>query len=260
MNNHRLHTFLIFLFFAYLLCPLITNHQPLGTLFASDWNEYQKNGSKNSKWDSFVEAGFNAFEGGNLGSAEMFLQRAIARGCNDGLVYAKIGIYYEAQSNYKKAAEFLKKASKLLPNQYPAHVLTKSIDEYLGRVLFLKGDIKESATYLNKAIEHAESFTSLYLLGQISRMDKDYNTAIKYFERALLAEHPKGLSPNIDILIMTEIGKSYFELKKFDISLEWWNRILTFDPVNQAAESYKSDIEKQRYKEEEKKVLERIVN
>jgi tetratricopeptide (TPR) repeat protein len=260
MKINRLYVFLIFLFFSYLFCPLITNHYPLTTAFASDWQEYQRNGDKNSKWDSFVEAGFNAFEGSNLGSAEMFLQRAIARGCNDGLVYTKIAIYYEAQSNYKKAAEFFKKASKLLSNQYPSHILTKSIDEFLGRVLFLKGDIREAAPYLNRAVERNASFTALYLFAQLSRTDKDYNVAIKYFEKALLADHPKGLSPNIDILIMIEIGKSYFELKKFDISLEWWNRILAFDPANPTAETYKADIEKQRYKEEERKVLEQIVN
>lgn len=226
---------------------------------ASDWDDYQKSGHKNSKWDSYVEAGFSSFENGNVGTAEMFLQRAVARGCNDGLVYTKIGFYYEAQKNYKKAINYLKKAYQKLPVQYPNAENTKLMDESLGRNLFLAGNANAAEPYLQKAVDKKESFMSLYILGQIIRTKGGYEKAIELFERALKSDRPKDIPPAIDILIMTEIAKAQYELKNYDASLEWWNKVLSMNPMNQTAQSYKTNIEQQKFKEQEQKSMEEIL-
>ncbi len=235
---------------------------PLAVAFATeatDWEAYKEHGHKNPKWDSFIEAGFSSFESGNLGSSEMFFQRAITKGCDDGLVYVKIGLFYEAQANYKKAAEYLKKAVTKLATRYPSSELNTAAVEALGRCLYLMNDIEGATPYLEKAAPANENFTALYFLGQIARSKKDYQGAIVFFVRALKAKHPAGLPPSIDILIMTEIGKSYYEMKDFNASLDWWNQILSFDPRNQAAISYKQNIERARMKEEEQRVIREIV-
>ncbi|OGQ48265.1 MAG: hypothetical protein A3I09_03620 [Deltaproteobacteria bacterium RIFCSPLOWO2_02_FULL_47_10] len=231
----------------------------LKTALATDLDEYQKYGDKNSKWDEHVGAGFSSFDSGNLGAAEMFLQRALARGCKDGLVYAKIGLYYEDQGNYKKALSFMRLAAKRLSEQYPSHQITKSMHKLLGRVLFLNNQSDEAEPYLQKAVNAEEDFTSLYLLGQIRRMNGAYPDAVKLFERALVAKRPTDVSPVIDMAIMTELGKVYYEMKQFDVSLKWWDKILSMDPANQVAPSYKQKIEQMRFKEKERKILEEIV-
>lgn len=251
--NRLLITWGIFVVFW----SLVTDHWSLAYA-QNDWADYQKSGHQGPKWDEFVKAGFTAFDGGNLGSAEMFLQRAIARGCDDGLAYAKIGLFYEAQGNYKKALDYFQKAAKKLSLQYPNHELTKSMNEIMGRVLYIFGQKDKAESYLKKAIENKENFTALYFLGQYAREKDELKDAITLLERALKAERPQGVLPNIDILIMIEIGKANFELKKFDESLSWWNKILTLDPYNQTALSYKSNIDRQKYKEKERKVLEGI--
>lgn len=226
---------------------------------ASDFEAYQKTGHKSPKWDSFVEAGFSSFGTGNMGSAEIFLQRAIAKGCNDGLVYSKIGLYFESQKNYKKALGYFQKAHKTLPSQYPNHEITRSMNETLGRILFLNDEKKQASVYLQKVIDQKEDFTSLYFLGQIKKENGEFETAIKLFERSLNTKYPKELSPNVGVLIMTDIGKTFYELKNFDSSLKWWNTILKIDPNNETALSYKIDIEKQKFKEHEQKVIRDII-
>lgn len=227
--------------------------------FSSDWDEYQRYGTKGVKWDEYVKAGMGAFDSGNLGSAEMFFQRAIARGCNDGLVLAKIGLFYEAQNNYKKAADYFRKALKKLPTQYPSHEYTKLIDEMLGRTLFMLGNKAEAEEYLKTSIQKGENFTSLYLLGQIASEKKDTEGSITYMERALKASPPEQVDPRVNIIMMLQLGKAYYDKKEFETSLAWWNKVLSIDPANQVAQSYKKDIEQQKFKEEEKKVIQRIV-
>ena len=282
MKINKLSVFILLIVFSYFFCPPVTSHQPLVTAFATshqslatafatshqslatvvqqtDWEAYKAHGHKNPKWDSFVEAGFSSFESGNLGSSEMFFQRAITKGCDDGLVYMKIGSFYEAQTNYKKAAEYLRKAVKRLAAQYPSSELNSAAVEALGRCLYLMNDVEGATPYLEKAAATNENFTALYFLGQIARSKKDYQSAIALFVRALKAKHPAGLPLSIDILIMTELGKAYYEMKDFNSSLDWWNQILSFDPRNQAAISYKQNIERARMKEEEKRVIQEIV-
>ncbi len=224
---------------------------------ASDWESYQKSGDKNPKWDDYIQAGFTSFDSGNLGPAEMFLQRAIARGCEDGLVYVKIGLYNEAQRNYKKAIEYLKKAAPLLQKQYPNHEMTRSIDDFLGRNFFLSGDKNEAIPYLQRGAEK-DSFTALYFLGQIYRDKQQLDDAGEYFQKALSAKHPEGLPPSVDILIMTELGKILYTQKRIDKSYTVWVEILKHDPANQVALSYKNKIDKDRYSEKEKKVMEEM--
>jgi|GEM_PF-3786282 len=234
-----------------LLLPTLSN--------ASDWDEYQKYGTHGIKWDDYVRAGMGAFDSGNLAASEMFFQRAIARGAGDGLIFAKIGLYYEAQGNYKKALSYLKKAADKLPVQYPRHEYTRLIYEMQGRVLFMLDKKDEAIPFLKKGAGNKENFTSLYLLGQIANEKGETDNAIRYFEKALVSPHPQGLDPRIDVLVMIELGKAYFNKKDFVSSLAWWNKILEKEPGHPIATSYKAEIEKQKNKEEEKKMLERIV-
>jgi tetratricopeptide (TPR) repeat protein len=222
----------------------------------NDFLVYQKYGKTDVRWDEFVKSGLTAFDSGNLGTAEMFFQRAIARGCNDFLVYSKVGLYYESLNNYKRAMDYFKRAERLR-TQYPDHQLSKLFDEMMGRALYMSGQAEQAEPYLKKAAG-ADSFMAVYLLGQLTRERGNFEDAIKLFERALNMKHPTGVPPSIDILIMQEIGKAYFALKKYDESLVWWDKILTIDPSNAVAQTHKGNIEKAKFKEYEKKVIQEI--
>jgi len=223
----------------------------------NDFAEYQKYGNTDIKWNEFVKSGLIAFDSGNLGSAEMFLQRAIARGCKDFLVYAKVGLYYEVKSNYKKALDYFKKA-EALRSQYPKHGLSVLFDEMMGRALFVSGQADAAEPYLEKAAKN-DSFMAVYLLGQLAGERGKPEESITLFSRALSMKRPEGTPKTIDILIMQELGKAYFTLKKYDESNVWWSKILELDPQNAVAQSYKGNIERMKFKEYEKKVIEEIV-
>ncbi len=230
-----------------------------GAAHAGDWDEYQSKGHKNPIWDSYVETGFSAYEAGNSGQAELFLQRALARGCKDGLVIAKIGLYYESQKNYQKALNFYQKAQKDLEIRYPQHELTQNLGESMGRVYFLMGRVQEAIPYLTRAAETRESFVALYFLGQIARKNKELDKAVAYFNRALATPPPPGTPLEIKLLIMTEVGRAYTEQKKMDEALAIWEQLLTLDPQNKVALENKIKIEKEKQKERERKIIEQYI-
>lgn len=239
------------------LCVILLVSASVAWASTSDWQSYQRSGHRNPEWDSLVEEGFRAYASGNLVTSATFLERAHTRGCNDGLVLARLAIYYEAKENYTKAAELFGRAAPRLTEQYPDHELTRSINEAVGRALFLTNKKDEALTWLQKSLKTGGGFATLFLLGRIYEDKGDINSAVLYYESALAAPHPRDIKT--DFMIFSSLGRLTYTLKDYDKSLTWWERVLAISPTDPTANQYKAAIQKSKFKEEERKVMEEMV-
>ena len=225
-----------------------------------DWEAYRQNGDRSPNWNSFIESGFNAFDGGNWSTASNFLQRAYSKGCRDGLLLFKLGAYQEYLKEYSKAIELLKEAYKPLKNQYPDHELTRSYHEHLGRIYYETDNYKEAKPHLVTAIqEMGENFMRLFMLGQILRMEKDWSQAIKAFEKSLKYEPPPIPNEDARILVMLELMKIHNETENFDAALDYANRILSVQPQNTMAQQYRRNIEQKKFHEKQNEAIKEMI-
>lgn len=214
-------------------------------VIAGDWEEFKKRGHRSPKWTPLVEAGFSAFESGNYETGIDFFKRAIAKGCKDGLIYFKLGEYYEEIENLPSAKNYFELARKNLPKRYPRNEATKTIHEHLGRVLFSMGDMAGAKAEFGKAIKsQGENFTLMFFLGSIARQENNDQKVIDYYDRALRHAPPKGTNPqDIVVTLLIEIGKSYFNLGQYDKSLKIWDRVLEIAPNHPIARQHKTHIQ-----------------
>lgn len=215
---------------------------------AGDWQDYKRHGHKSSKWTPLVEAGFSAYESGNLDAAVGFFQRAMGKGCKDGLVYFNMGVYYESGGDLNKAKKYFELAKKYLPQRYPSHLATKTIHEHLGRISFTLGNMAEAKVELMQAVKsQGENFTLMFLLGSIARQENDDERVVNYYGKALTFPPPEGTNPQeIAITLLIEIGKSYFNLKQYDNSLRIWDKVLELAPDHPIARQQKDYIQRKK--------------
>ncbi|MBI4125473.1 MAG: tetratricopeptide repeat protein [Deltaproteobacteria bacterium] len=227
----------------------------------SDWDFYQKYGHTSAKWDSLVEAGLETFDGGNLDTAQNFLQRAAALGCKDGLVQLKLAQIIEAKGNLSGAAETILKLKPLLDQQYPKYPQTRDLAGHLGRLYYQLEKYDKALPFFLEAIEkQGENFLFLYLAGQIYRMQEKKAEAITFFEKAL-QQKPSPESPGPMVLLASlELMRLYFAAEQFDKALQTAEAVLDADPAIAEAQNIRDEIRRAKYKEKEHKTWERILN
>lgn len=218
------------------------------SLSAGDLDNYKKNGHKSPQWTPLVEAGFSAYESGNRDAAINFFNRAIEKGCKDGLVYFTIAGYYEERDNLTNARKYLELAKIYLPQKYPNNEATKTINEHLGRVLFSMGDLLAAEAELARAAsKQGPNFTVMFLLGSIARQKNDDRNVINYYTMALAAPPPPGVEVrDLLLTIMIEIAKANYNLKQYNESMDAWNRVLEIAPNHPIARQYKLKIEREK--------------
>lgn len=226
-----------------------------------NYSLYLKSGDKSPKWNEFIEPAFQSFESGNLATAYVFLNRAYNEGCRDGLVLFMLGLYKESKGAYKAASDLLALAAEKIPKQYPGHRFAKEIHEHAGRVLYQADDYNRALPELKKAIEaKPDNFMVLFMTGQILRVKKQYPEAKEMFEKAMKAAPPEGIAAgNAHLKITAELMMLSFELKEFDNCLKYADEILSINPNDPAAISYKQQIERERFKIKEKETIEKLV-
>jgi len=231
------------------------------TASGTDLKDYKKHGHRSDKWSPLVEAGIEAFDGGNPDAAMRFFSQAIKKGCKDGLVFFKIGLYYETREDLEKAKKYFSLAKTHLYKKYKSHPTTKNIHETLGRVLFSLGDIGAAKTELEKAVEvQGENFTLMFLLGSIASKAGDDSGIIHYYGKTLQHAPPEGTnSQQLLITIYVEIGKAHYNLSQFDKSLAIWNRLLQIAPKHPIARKYKETITRKQMKDSMKKSDQKIL-
>lgn len=226
----------------------------------TDWAAYQKSGHTSPKWDPFVEAGFEALDGGNLDTGVNFLERAKGAGCKDGLVLYRLAMVQELRGDTKGAAKMLETAEPLLKNRYSKHPATINLSEHLGRLYYQLGQYDEALSEYLLAIRHqGENFFRLYLVGQMYRMKDKTKEAIAYFERSFQYEAPPIEFGPLKKMARLELMQLYYNVKDDDKALEMANQVLAEDPQNPAAVSIRDQISSRKYKEKERNILKRII-
>jgi|SRR3989338_4768779 len=225
-----------------------------------DWEAYQKSGHQSPKWNSLVQGGFESFDTGNWSTASNFLERARNKGCKDGLVLFKLGLYQEYLKEYSKAVALMKQADGALQKQYPDHATTRAFHETLGRIYYEWDHYDEALPEIEQAIQQlGENFMRLLMAGQILRMQQQWKAAISAFEKALQYDPPKGMAGNPKQLVLMELMKAHYETGDYDTALQYANIVLKTDPANNLALTYKRQIEQKRHEEHEREVLEKMI-
>ena len=249
----------------YILTPIVLLIL-VNSAFASDLTDYQTHGAKSPKWTPLVEAGLKAHESGNADAAVSFYEKAIDRGCKDGLLFYKLGVYHEEKDDLVNAHKYYSLARKHLPGRYRSRTATKNIHEDIGRVLFAMGKLTAAKPELEKAVStNGENFTLMFLLGSIARQGGSDGGVINYYSKALTYPPPQGTDPaQITLTILVELGTAFYNLKQMENSLEMWNKILSIAPNHPIARKYKDNIQRmisgEQMKREEKRILDKIHN
>ena len=227
----------------------------------SDWDFYQKQGHTGPKWDSLVEAGLETFESGNLDTAQNFLQRATALGCQDGLVQLKLAQIIEAKGNLKGALEAYLKLKPLMEQKYPKYPQTQELADHLGRLYYQLEKYDQALPFFLEAIQgQGENFLRLYLAGQIYRMQEKKSEAIGFFEKALTHQPPPESPGPMILLASLELMRLYFATEQSEKALQTAEVILETDPANAEAIQIRDEVRRAKYKEEERKTWERVLN
>lgn len=226
----------------------------------SDYSYYLKAGDRSPKWNELIEPGFSSFDSGNLATAAVFLKRAHERGCRDGLLLYRLGIFQESQRQYKVAADLLAEAAEKLPKQYPGHPLARGIHEHAARVLYQADDYARALPELKKALEHdPDNFVLIFMAGQLLRLNKSYAEARTLFEHALQIKPPEGLGLDPNQRVWRELMSVTYELGDLKACAAYADMIIAANPNDQIALSYKQKLERERLRKKELEIIEKIV-
>lgn len=248
-----------------ILLVLIAISISAGTLFADDVQDFMTRGHRSPKWTPLVKEGLQAFENDDLDMAANFFKRAMEKGCKDGLVYFKLGLYNEYKGKPLRAKEYFQLAKKHLPKRYPRTEPTKTVNEHLGRVLMSLGDIPGAkGEFTSGLTKYGPNFSLLFLLGSIARQEGDTGRVIEYYTKALKYPPPDGTNPQeILITVLIEIGKAHYDRGEYDKSSAIWQQVLARMPDHPIARQYMTSIQRSQttntMKDEEQRIIEQII-
>ena len=241
--------------FAILFCSSPAQSAPKNDV---EW--YKSAGNRSERWDSLVQSGFEALDSGNFNTALTFLMRAHGKGCRDGLLLYKIGIYHEVEGNTRKALQWFQKAEGPLNADYPTHPATLGLPERFGTIYFVQDDYDKALGFLEQAVQkQGGNFMRHFLIGQIYGMKKDWSKAAISLESALQYDPPGATHIQPRKQVWIELMRASFELEQWKRVLEISDKILEFEPGNPAAHAYRQKVQEMENQKRERELMERIV-
>jgi tetratricopeptide (TPR) repeat protein len=123
-----------------------------------------------------------------------------------------------AQLLFKDAVYHFKKGFSIIGN----HSTQPAYLTFLGECyLYLNDTISAKKTFL-RSIDSSKSFFDLFKLGLISFNEKDYQSAINYYERALKADSPDFFST------YKNLGGTYQKLNDFKNAIKYYEKALEY--------------------------------
>ncbi|MBI4126707.1 MAG: DUF3808 domain-containing protein [Deltaproteobacteria bacterium] len=248
----------IFSFFAVLLIFSTVTARAEAPKTPSDWTFYQKSGEHSAKWDDLVKSGFESYDGGHMATAMIFFRKAFDSGCRDPLVLTKLGLSVEAKNDFERAASYFIEAARRFPFVYPSHPDAVHINEHAGRALYQLGRFNEAVPYLESALQKdPENFMLLFMTAQILRSQKKVDEAMARFQKALTLPPPKGVNQP-QLAIYRELTALAFETGDYDGCLKYADQLLTLNPNDSIALSFRDRAKQKLYEKREREVLEKI--
>ncbi len=159
----------------------------------------------------------------NYGDGIRYLEQAQKEEPENGEIPYLIGRSYADMFNYKYAIPHYIKAIELTPSR-PEWIYE------LGMIHYALGDNKNALVYLLQAGEK----------GYKKSNDYHYNLGIAYLNTGNLDEGLKIFNELLkkrpsDLNILNLVAESYYYAGKFDLAMEYWDRMLEYDKKNASA-------------------------
>ncbi|MFO1518478.1 MAG: tetratricopeptide repeat protein [bacterium] len=197
-----------------------------------DYGYYKKYGRTGKAWNDFVKNGFEAYDSQDCEKTIANLKQAIGAGCNDSLVYFKLGACSELTGSYYSAIQYYKQSEDGLKTLSAPHRYQKDFYEAYGRALYMSKKLDEAMPYLIKAGEvGAPSYALYFLLGQIYLSKGDNPNALNYFNKAI-AQPLDMANPAQLGIIYGSIGKAYLEAKDIEKAIQYLDMALKQTPTD----------------------------
>jgi len=234
--------------------------EPVSATTPADYKLYAKLGDRNAKWDEFIAPAFTSFDQGQFATAGILLKKAYELGCRDPLVLFRLGIYYESTGEFDQAATLFDEAVEGVVKRYPGHPLAKAMPKHAGRALYKADRMDEALPHLKKALAvEPDDFMLLLMAGQIERIQGNLTEARGYFERALAAGPPQGVTPDPKLALLRELIILTYELKDWDACRRYADSALKIDPRDKVANEYRKDLSRARQRQKELEIIKKLV-
>ena len=171
----------------------------------------------NNPLESMIIQAIQAFQSGNLNSAEIVLSRILASYPKNLPALNILGLVKAAQSKHKEAAELLKRAIRLNPRDPSLHYnLAKALQE--------SGAHKESLTHHKKAVElNPTNPEALLNYGKSLSKLGSYGDALDVYKKSL------QINPNYTEAFLN-IGITLRDLERYDEALNFTDKAISIDP------------------------------
>ena len=171
----------------------------------------------NPQLQLILQQAIQAFQNGNLDSAEVMLKRVLKVDVKNLPALHILGLIKASQANYKEAADLLGKAARLNPND-------ASIQYNLAKALSDSGNDKDALTHHKKAVALAPNNPESWInYGKSSSNLGRYEDALAYYSNAL------GLKADYAEAALN-IGATLKELKRYQEAIEFAEQALTINP------------------------------
>ena len=225
----------------------------------TDLKAYISGGHRGAAWNEFIEPGFKAFEQQNIPTAYVFLSKAYEKGCRDGLVLYKLALVYAVQNRDADALKVMEEALPKLKKDYATLEASRDVDAQLG-ILYYRADQNEKALpLLEQALKLTPNdFTLLFITGQVLVSLKRPQDAYARYREALALPVPQ-VTPDPTAALLKQLMLVSFELKKYDESMAYAEKILALDPKNAAALSYRDRINRTKIQMDEDRAIDNMM-
>ena len=192
----------------------------------------------NSPLELMINQAIQAFQSGNLNSAEIILDRVLAAHSKNLPALHILGLVKATQSKHKEAAELLKRAIRLNPSDPSLHYnLAKALQE--------SGADKESLPHHKKAVELNPTNPEAWLNYGKSLSNLGLNIdALDVYKNSL------QINPNYTEAFLN-IGATLKDLDRYEEALNYADKALSINPTHSEALSNRGAIlnELKRYDE-----------
>ena len=170
-----------------------------------------------SQLQIMLQQGIQAFQNGNFDGADSILRRIIQVDSKSLPALHVLGLIKASQQQYQEAAELLRRAARLNPDD-------ASIQYNLAKALMDSGFDKESIPHHKKAVELASHNPDAWLnYGKTLSALHSYEHALEAYDQALL------LQPNYAEAYLNK-GATLKELKRYEEALIFAEKALVLNP------------------------------
>ena len=166
---------------------------------------------------SMLQQAIQAFQSGNLGSAELILKKVLKADSKNLPALHILGLIKASQAEYKEAADFLGRAAKIHPND-------ASIQYNLAKALSDCDLDKESIPHHIKALKLDANNPDGWLnYGKTASKLGRLNEALEFYEKAL------NLNPNFALASLNK-GATLKELGRYEEAIVYADRAISLNP------------------------------